>query len=714
MRFTSLTKPTLGLLAGLALTSLASAQCPAADALEPNDDCASAIAVLEGNTPGLTRTGPASPLGDNPDFFSFTVAGKSSIQVDLTFANSGGDIDLYLYDVAGAGCSLPMTGSTYLVRGFTGSDNESVTWANDSCDSVDLLIGVDRFGSSFDCNDYSMDITVTALVATCPGADALEPNDTCLTAVPLALGATTDLTMFGAGNGAGVNLDFYSFTLLDGDIATIDALFCNSGGDTDIFLYDDAGTCSNEVAQGFSGTDDEQIIYSNTTGGPVTYVLEVSPFGSSYDCNDYSLNLAVVAGTIVCPAADAFEPNDDCTNPAALPLGLTQSLSIWGPGHATQSEDSWTYTAVNNEMVTIDVLFLHSGGDIDVTLWDDALCSSSVDSSGSSSDNEQVSYLNTTGGPVTLTMTTRSWGSFVCNDYELDVTSVIDPCFSVSEDAFSPNHDCASAVSVGAGSYPGLATFKVVAEDFFSIDVPTHGTLIVDCLFTAADGDIDIYLYDPSTLGTTCGDKSSDLVNGFSSSDNEHIEWTNTSGATVSYILQVNIWDNSGQAECNVYDLVVDVQEKSHIGVPFCFGDGTSGPCPCVNDSGAGDGEGCLNQNGHGAKIAMTGSTSVSADDAVFHLTQGNPSETGMLVQGLAPISVPFKDGILCMGGFTRRVEAVNVDADGHAETVTSMATSANLFPGQSRHYQYWYRDSGGTCGTGSNFSNGLTILWTM
>jgi len=721
MRISLLTKPSLGLMAALALGSLASAQtCPAADAFEPNDDCASANVVTAGSYTGLTRTGAASVLGDSPDFYTVNVGAFSSIQVDLLFNQtmSSEDIDLYLWDAAAATCPSESFGD-YLVRGFTGSSNETVTWTNNTGSAVDYIIGIDAFSTSLTCLDYDLDIIVTSLLS-CPGADSFEPNDDCASASVVTDGSYPFLSRTGPANvSEGDSPDFFVVTVPAQTTIDVDLLFANSGGDIDVYLWDTAAaTCglpmgsTSYLVRGFTGSDNESISWDNTSAAAVDYTIGVDAFGSGFDCNDYTMDITFTSLIIpVCPAADAFEPNDDCASASAMTVGLTEDLTVYGPGNATPNEDFWSYTMVNNEAITIDVLFSNAGGDIDVYLYDDAACANQVGYGGSVSDNEQLTYTNVSGGPVTVTMKTRSWGSFSCNDYSIDLSSVIDPCLSVSEDGFAPNQDCASAVLLGDGSYPGLAVFKPDGDDFFAIDVADGSTLNVDLLFLTAPGDIDCYLYDPATLGTTCGDKSDYLVRGFTGSDNESISWTNTSGSTQQYLLQVNLWDSAGNEDCNTYDLVIDIAEPT-MGTSMCAGDGSVIPCPCGNESADAE-SGCLNSTLLGSKITATGSPSVVADDAVFHLSQAPAGESAVLVQGTTQTAFPFKDGIFCMGTFTRRVEFATLDGNGEISTVGSMATEANLFPGQTRWYQWWHRDpAGSVCGAGSNTSNGLEITW--
>ncbi len=144
-------------------------------------------------------------------------------------------------------------------------------------------------------------------------------------------------------------------------------------------------------------------------------------------------------------------------------------------------------------------------------------------------------------------------------------------------------------------------------------------------------------------------------------------------------------------------------------GVMFC--EGTAGQCPCNNTSAFG---GCANSTGQGAVLTESGLASFSTDTLQLSVTGARPSQPGMFVQGSFAISVPFKDGRLCMGNPTERLEVAFTDPAGNASSSVSVSVEGNVPLGVPiRHYQYWYRDPQlSPCGAGSNFSNALTIAW--
>ncbi|MFN0009070.1 MAG: hypothetical protein ACKVXR_14300 [Planctomycetota bacterium] len=147
-------------------------------------------------------------------------------------------------------------------------------------------------------------------------------------------------------------------------------------------------------------------------------------------------------------------------------------------------------------------------------------------------------------------------------------------------------------------------------------------------------------------------------------------------------------------------------------GTTMCSGDGSTGPCPCGNESGLGQGEGCRNSTGVGAVLAAAGSNAVSNDDLVLHVAQGPPNKTALFFQGGSTVSLPFWDGIRCAGNPLIRLQAITLNASGAGASTVSIVDRGGVTPGVSRVYQTWYRDPNGPCGTRCNVSSGLRIDW--
>jgi hypothetical protein len=155
--------------------------------------------------------------------------------------------------------------------------------------------------------------------------------------------------------------------------------------------------------------------------------------------------------------------------------------------------------------------------------------------------------------------------------------------------------------------------------------------------------------------------------------------------------------------------------ECEPVGTPFCF---CAVAAPCGNVDPA---AGCANSTGAGALLTGSVGSSVLLDDLVLTVT-GLPASTfNLLFMGPTPFApVPFGDGLRCVTGGLYRYPIAAATPGGTA-VFTGIVTYANsTFPAAGSivaastwHFQDWYRDSAGPCGTTYNVSNALSVTFT-
>ncbi len=156
------------------------------------------------------------------------------------------------------------------------------------------------------------------------------------------------------------------------------------------------------------------------------------------------------------------------------------------------------------------------------------------------------------------------------------------------------------------------------------------------------------------------------------------------------------------------------------IGLLFCFGDDSSGACPCSNASTAGTREGCRNSTALGATLRGTGTASLTNDSLVLRGAQ-MPDAPALYFQGTVSaaggLGVAAGDGLLCVGGALTRMGVV-MNTNGSSSFPAVGAVSISLAGGVrapgTRTYQVHYRDTANYCTPDTfNLTNALRIIWT-
>ncbi|MCA8981456.1 MAG: hypothetical protein H6831_01915 [Planctomycetes bacterium] len=147
------------------------------------------------------------------------------------------------------------------------------------------------------------------------------------------------------------------------------------------------------------------------------------------------------------------------------------------------------------------------------------------------------------------------------------------------------------------------------------------------------------------------------------------------------------------------------------VGISLCLGDGSGADCPCDNFGNAG--EGCANSTGSGAKLIASGDAVVGADSLQLVVLGARQQTTGVFIQGNLVLGVPFRDGLLCVTHETFRLEIASLDENGAGASSVEISVEGHVFAGDSRVYQFWYRDPAvSPCGSGSNLSGAVQVQW--
>ena len=82
----------------------------------------------------------------------------------------------------------------------------------------------------------------------------------------------------------------------------------------------------------------------------------------------------------------------------------------------------------------------------------------------------------------------------------------------------------------------------------------------------------------------------------------------------------------------------------------------------------------------------------------------------GLFYYGTEPIQAPFGDGFRCAGGDIERLRPTVIDGAGTARTVFPKTTAIGL--GDTRYFQFFYRDRQGPGGSGINLSDALRVTF--
>jgi len=366
--------------------------------------------------------------------------------------------------------------------------------------------------------------------ATCED-DALEEDDTAFAATAVTLpAAETALTSCSGDD------DWFTFSALQGDEVTISLSFPHAEGNIDATAYNDTGGV---VAQGFSSTDDEALVFVVGSTGvhalAVTLAQDLGPApGNAYDV---AISSAPTAASCL---EDGFEENDDLGSAAPLTSPVAETALAVCP----DDSDWFTLDLFAGEEVDVALTFSHAEGDLDLALLDAS--GNVVAESVTQSDDEALNaVIGATGAYFVRVLLSSDSGVVAGNSYDLDLTST--PPATCQEDTLEENDELLTATATS----PGLQSLLQACDgdaDWFEIALASSDELTVEAGFDHGEGDIDLELFDAS---------GNPLTSSTSQSDDEVVSYTSAAAELVYAV--VTLVADTGSFPGNAYDLDVSV-----------------------------------------------------------------------------------------------------------------------------------------------------------
>ncbi len=166
------------------------------------------------------------------------------------------------------------------------------------------------------------------------------------------------------------------------------------------------------------------------------------------------------------------------------------------------------------------------------------------------------------------------------------------------------------------------------------------------------------------------------------------------------------------------YAGAVYLHSRTEFAASYCFCDRDA---PCGNDSPT---AGCANGTNAGGQLIAAGSGSVAVDDLTLLLSQLPPQKAVIVCTAPGRGRSPLGDGLFCLssvGGIRRFPVSMTNDA-GNAQvgpglvaySQRNFGTELAFGAGSTRHFQAWFRDPQGPCGSHTNLTHGLTVSFGL
>lgn len=328
--------------------------------------------------------------------------------------------------------------------------------------------------------------------------------------------------------------DFFRISLAQSDTLNVDVDFSHAEGNINIELLDSNGAVERSSN---SQTDNESFSYGNGQAQDVFVRVYLDSDAGAMPGNSYRLSTSVTGAPCM---SDSYEPNDSIATARGIMTGIHSTLWV-----CNSDSDYFSFMANAGDALNFDLNYLPNEGDIAASLM-------------SASGNVLASSLShATGG--SLTYTVNSSGIYYLQVYLLSDTGTVNgnaysldarigsTSATCSLDRFEPNDARSAAAPVSNRAYINLFSCST-DDDYYIINVSSGDRITIRLDFSHAEGDIDLWLYEPGGFSA--------VASSVTITDPEEISsyQTQMSGA---YTIKVDQYLDTGNFPGNSYTMSI-------------------------------------------------------------------------------------------------------------------------------------------------------------
>lgn len=548
-------------------------------------DAANTAASLALNSSGQgSVSGAVGYSADSDDYFRLVA--PWSANATITLSGLSADLDLRLYDSAGAQLGSSAAG---------GTSSDSITYALTS--GTTYFVRVDPYTSA--SSNYALSVSLEAPEGaddSVNGTSIGDAGNSRTSADSVSLDSQGDAVVTGSAGFSGDSDDYYRIDAPWGGSATFSLTGLSE--DLDLRLYNSSGS---QLASSTRGsTTSDSITYTLSNGG--TYYLRVDPYSSA--SSDYSLTIDldapsgasdVINGTTIGDAGNSLSTADVISFDASSDASITGSA-----GFSSDADDYYRFVSPSNGEATFALSGLSQ--DLELRLLD-AAGTQLLASTASGTADESITHVLTSGSTYYLRVDPFNDSA---SDYslEIDLSEPVGSTDYVDGVAVGDAGNQTATAHVvtldgnGDSAITGSVGFTTDSNDYYRILASTSGEAVFS--LSGLEADLDLRLLN------SAGSQLARSVNGGTSNDT--INYTVTSGST--YYVLVDPYSTAS----STYSLSLDLPTSSATGdVVNGVGIGDAGNSRGTAQSVALNGEG---------DATITGSVGFQSDSDDYYLFQ--------------------------------------------------------------------------------------------